>query len=167
VGNSSNGTPDTGVAGAVTVLGNFSSYIGNRAGSSGRVTVSGSGAEWHSGYRVEIGSAGSGRLDISNGGVVTTSAPGIGGVGVIGLDNTGLVTVSGTGSLWYLGDVGRGYSGGLYVGSGGTLEISGGGWVEGSGESCVGGPDSLSGTAVVRVSGQGSQWITGGGAVCR
>ena len=115
-------------AGSVTVnldsdLISWKGYIGYDSGSTGEVTVDGSGSTWTIGGRrnhMYVGYYGQGTLNITNGGAVSNYR------GYIGLysGSTGVVTVDGSGSTWT-------NSGDLSVGSSGqgTLNIANGGAV--------------------------------------
>ena len=96
--------------------------IGKEIGSSGTVNVSGTGSKWNASY-VYVGNAGSGVLDVNNGGVVDNS-----GDSYIGYEtgSTGQATVSGENSKWDMADCGE-----FDIGHYGTgeLSISGGGYV--------------------------------------
>jgi fibronectin-binding autotransporter adhesin len=54
------------------------SYVGYNSGSSGVITVSGNGSTWDGGYGRYIGHSGSGTLNITNGGLVTSNTPSFG-----------------------------------------------------------------------------------------
>ncbi|MDB5323893.1 MAG: outer rane autotransporter barrel protein [Phycisphaerales bacterium] len=152
VGNSGTGTLNipagmhvslTGVAGTV--------LIGNHAGSSGTVSVSGTGATLAVGEALFVGSGGAGILNVTDGGQVTSTT---GGVHSRGAEST----VQGVGSAWTI-------SSGLSVGFGtnGALHILSGGHV-------TSGPSSIAGTFVpngifagaVLVDGPGSTWTVNG-----
>ncbi|CAN7599037.1 hypothetical protein LJR231_004442 [Phyllobacterium sp. LjRoot231] len=93
------------------------SVIGANAGSIGTVNVRGAGSSWMTGSQLMVGDAGTGTLNISDGGSVTTeSGSSIGSQG-----GSGTVLVSGLGSIWYAGNV-------LIVGGAGdgTLNITDG-----------------------------------------
>ncbi len=115
--------------------------------SSAMVTVSGAGSAWTHSKNLYVNS---GRLDITNGGVVVNNYSGY-------VANAGTVTVSGDGSIWDC----RSY---LYVGSrqGGTLSILDGGVVNTGGygniSSYIGGLHNYRATGTVTVTGAGSTW---------
>ncbi|MDR2213076.1 MAG: autotransporter-associated beta strand repeat-containing protein, partial [Pseudomonadales bacterium] len=73
--------------------------IGRNAGSVGVAGVDGLGATWMAGDRLEIGANGSGRLDITNNGLVRTGAVEIGiqggGEGTLNLNRSGALNSSG------------------------------------------------------------------------
>jgi T5SS/PEP-CTERM-associated repeat protein len=153
--------------------------IGHYSGSTGTVTVDGSGSQLNEGgpgggFGVFVGASGNGTLNITGGGVVNGNV-GIGG----NVGGTGIVTVNGVGSKLF--------NGGVTVGSfgNGTLNVTGGGTVcdnGGASNPTYIGTESGS-TGTVMVDGTGSTWtctngqlivgysgsatlnITGGGAV--
>jgi T5SS/PEP-CTERM-associated repeat protein/autotransporter-associated beta strand protein len=133
-------------------------YIGASAGSSGTVTVDGTGSKWTSnaGSQLYVGYSGTGTLNITGGGMVGGDIPPLSSVGVViggSFASMGIVTVDGAGSKW------TGISD-LYVGYIGTgrLDITAGGSVS-SGHGHVG---YFSGsTATVTVDGAGSTWNNG------
>lgn len=136
------GTAEIGADGAAA----SNVWIGQNAGHSGAVEVTGPDAELTASGGVYIGHSGSGRLDISGGGVVN------GGVGTtIGAASTsdGSVTVDGDGSAFN--------NSGLTVGNDGegTLDITNGGYVF-STSSILGSRSTGNGT--VNISGAGSLW---------
>jgi T5SS/PEP-CTERM-associated repeat protein len=124
-------------------------YLGDQSGSTGLVTVSGTGSTWTNSSLLTVGGRGSGRLDISNGGAVSNTLCYVG----YDSDSTGAVTVSGAGSTWTNSDH-------LRVGGGGagTLDITNGAAV--SSTSAI--IDSSS-TGAVTVSGVGSTWTNSSG----
>lgn len=123
-------------------------YVGINSGSTGTVTVDGTGSDWTSTGSITIGLAGTGTLSISNGGKVSNSN------GYIGQNagGSGAVTVAGTGSTWT--NVGS-----LYIGQSGTgtLNIENGGTV-----SNTSGIIGDSGNGTVTVDGSGSDWTSTG-----
>ncbi|NQU23834.1 MAG: PEP-CTERM sorting domain-containing protein [Candidatus Nealsonbacteria bacterium] len=130
----------------VTVNG-FDGWIGYHFGSTGVVTVDGSGSTWNN-ANLYIGTYGSGALNITGGGRVVTWSE----HGVIGLyaGSTGVVTVDGADSVWTAPDqLGIGQDGS------GRLIITGGGTVNGS-AGIIG--LSAGSTGVVTVDGAGSTW---------
>ena len=122
-----NGTLNISSSAAVNT--SYGGYIGYSPGSTGVVTVSGSGSTWNNSGELDVGSQGNGTLTITGGGAV-----GIGGPGYIGLydGSTGVVTVSGTRSTWncsgdlYVGNFGNAT---LYVSSGGSVTVGGASYV--------------------------------------
>ena len=164
VGASGSGTLNITRGGAVNFFN--SCYLGDASGSSGTVTVDGSGSTLlSSGGFLQVGGSGSGTLNITHGGTVSD------GFGCVG-GSAGNVTVDGAGSMWTVAE------GPLYVGcsdqsqldSGGPfynstigkslLAITNGGVVNSSGRGgCI--ATSLPGGVVrVTVDGTGSQWVT-------
>ena len=93
--------------------------IGFESGSTGLVTVEGTGSSWTSNSKLVVGCAGNGTLDISGGGTVFADCSSIVGEYPTA---TGAVCVDGDGSTWTV-------SGILYVGFAGnaTLDVTGGG----------------------------------------
>jgi T5SS/PEP-CTERM-associated repeat protein len=134
-GTNAHGTASVQNGGLVT---DVQGKIGLNAGSTGMMTVTGSGSQWTNSAYLIVGSIGNGRLDIENGGYV--SSVGVSGTGFPGLDNvatiigntnnsTSTVFVDGTGSTMSNAGV-------LLVGGGsgtntgnGTLTIQNGGVV--------------------------------------
>jgi T5SS/PEP-CTERM-associated repeat protein len=119
VGLNGTGTINVTNAGGVTVA--EDTRLGLNPGSTGNISVSGPGSSWTNSDELEIGSFGTGALNITDGGIVTSDEGYIGN----GLDATGAVTVDGMGSRWT-------YSTALFVGhaGNGTLEIINGGRVQ-------------------------------------
>jgi T5SS/PEP-CTERM-associated repeat protein len=139
-------------AGALTVDGDsdlFScyGYIGFYSGTSGLVTVSGSGSTWTNSNDLYVSYNGGGTLSIASGGAVSTNSSYIGGV-------SGLVKVDGAGSSFA-------NSSGLFAGySGdGTLSVTNGGSAS-SAYGYLGYGNGARGT--VAVDGSGSTWNNGG-----
>lgn len=145
VGNASTGMLTIENGGKVS---NTWGYVGVDSGSTGTVTVTGSGSTWTNSYELYVGFAGNGTLTIENGGTVSNT------VGNVGRDagSTGTVTVTGAGSTWT-------NSGSLYVGRAGTgtLRIENGGTVT-NGIGYIG-ASSPGGAGTVTVTGAGSSWI--------
>ncbi len=79
---------------------NFAAFVGELAGASGEVIVSGAGSTWANGGSLNIGDGGTGKLTISNGGVVTSVVSS--GSTSIGnaAGSSGEVIVTGLGSSW-------------------------------------------------------------------
>ena len=123
-------------------------FIGNHPGSTGAVTVDGTGSRWTNLIQLSVGESGIGTLTITDGGVVSNA-----GIGFIGLDgsSSGMVTVDGTGSTWTINSD-------LYVGDSGTgtLTISDAGTLSNSGIVYIGYNPGSSGKATV--DGSGSTW---------
>jgi T5SS/PEP-CTERM-associated repeat protein len=146
-GNSGSGTLSITSGGSVNNFFGYS-YIGYNSGSTGLVTVDGTGSTWNSGVLL-VGGSGSGTLSVTNGGTLS----GIAYIGY-GSGSTGVVTVDGTGSTWGSGGINVGYAGG------GTLSISSGGNVSSSDGCAIG--DYSGSQGVVTVDGVGSTWTHGG-----
>ncbi len=109
----SNGTGKMEIASGGYIYNELSCRIGDRAGSSGQVTVSGSASIWTITDGLNIGSRSRGTLDIIKGGTVNITSGSIGSAD----DGDGVVTVSGAGSVWNLSST-------LYVGFNGQAELS-------------------------------------------
>ena len=132
------GTPDIPVINA----------IGNLVGSTGNVTITGSGSQWINASNINVGSEGSGTLLVENGGIAIA-----GNDGIIGYraSSTGAVTITGPGSQWnIMAGIATGFQGN------GTLNIVDGGLVSVMKNSYIG--LYPTGVGVVTVSGTGSQW---------
>ncbi|MFS8180639.1 autotransporter domain-containing protein [Pseudovibrio denitrificans] len=116
-------------------------------GSSGTVTVTGSGSNWTASSGIRVGRGGTGIFNIEDGATVISTQ---GRVGVIG--SQGTATVTGAGSAWTINTdliVGNGGTGNLIVEQGGSLV---------TGESSVGENNGGSGTGVVTIRDVGSSW---------
>ena len=148
VGNTADGTLAIENSGLVS---NGYGFIGYGSGSTGNVTVDGTGSMWTNSFLLFVGSYGRGTLNITGGGAVCNYS------GYIGResDSTGTVTVDGTGSTWT-----NDWS--LFVGcyGSGTLHITGGGEVSNDDEGRIG--DGSSSIGIVTVDGVGSTWTNGG-----
>ncbi len=125
VGYSGNGTLNINNGGMIFVWG-ASSYLGYNSGSTGTVTVTGSGSGGPSllySAGLYVGNSGSGTLNITNGGYVSNA---VGYVGY-GSGSTGTVLVSGSGSTWNNGgNLFVGYDGaGSVTQTGGTNSVAG------------------------------------------
>ena len=102
------GTGTVNIEDTATLNSNYS-YIANRAGSTGTVTVNGTGASWTNQTDLYVGSAGNGSLDIINDGQVTSDD----GLVAYLRDSQGRVRVNGSGSNWnvshdlYIGGLGQ------------------------------------------------------------
>ena len=150
----SSGTLNIRNGGAVS---NGYGFLGNDSGSTGVVTVDGTGSTWTNRGDLNVGAfgTGSGTLTIRNGGAVSNV------YGVLGADYgaTGVVTVDGAGSTWT-------NSADLTVGAfgtgSGTLTIRNGGAV--SNVYGILGND-VGATGVVTVDGAGSTWTNSGGLI--
>jgi fibronectin-binding autotransporter adhesin len=126
-------------------LSNTSGILGNSAGSTSSMTVTGSGAQWSNSF-LYVGVGGNGTLNVLNGGAVSSATVSIGALA----GSTGTATVAGPGSQWI-------NSGHLYVAENGngTLNIQSGGVVSNAGGALGW---SSGGTSTATVTGAGSQW---------
>ena len=129
-----------------SVVSNTHGSIGWSTGSTGEVTVSGTGSQWNNSQSLSVGLSGTGTLNVTDGGVVSNTH------GYIGYESgsTGLTTVTGANSQWN-------NSVRLYVGfSGtGTLNVTDGGVVANT-SGYIGLNSGSTGEATV--TGSGSQW---------
>src|SRR5262249_38103015 len=134
------------------VVSSFTNTIGMNPGSSGLVSVSGTGSSWTNTGLLELsGTGGDGTLDIMTGGTVSNGSSFLGT-----FNGSGTVTVDGVGSTWTSsGDLSVG---GVFGGVG-TVTISGGGQV-----TSINGliAEGLSSTGTVQVDGVGSTWTNSG-----
>jgi T5SS/PEP-CTERM-associated repeat protein len=127
---------------------NHGGIIGYGVGSSGQLTVSGSGSEWTNSEDISVGYSGTGALLITSGGAVSNRNTYIAN----NAGSTGTMTVTGTGSTasntddFYVGNSGAG-----------TLLISGGGSVSVSGAAGYIGYNTDS-RGMATVTGTGSTW---------
>jgi T5SS/PEP-CTERM-associated repeat protein len=133
-----------------TVVSSGWSHIGNNAGATGEVTITGTGSTWDiSSAQIDIGYSGTGTLTITDSGLLSSAGGAIGRY----LGSSGNVTVNN--STWS-------NSGNLIVGNDGTgtLTIENGGTVTSTfaAISLYGGPSGSSGTATV--TGAGSTWTS-------
>jgi outer membrane autotransporter protein len=146
VGNTGTGTLTIEGGGAMSDL---TGNIGSEPGSTGTVTVTGTGSSWTNSQTLTIGFDGAGTLTISDGGAVSND------VGFIGriAGSTGTATVTGANSTWTS-------SGNLIVGNQGTgtLTIADGGAVSNNGTGFIG----SGGAGTVTVTGAGSTWTNSG-----
>jgi len=137
--------------GALTIqnggtLSDLVSYIGNFAGSTGTVTVTGAGSSWTTSYDLEVGNRGTGTLTIQNGGKVSSHTSYIG----YNAGSTGTVTIDGAGSsltssaTFHVGHKG---AGSLTIQNGGTVSDVIGYIASNAGS-----------TGTVTVTGNGSSW---------
>lgn len=147
VGNTSAGTLNILNGGEVD---NLNGTVGFANGSTGEVTVTGTGSSWTNTGILDVGLYGDGTLNILNGGSVNND---LGRIGT-GAGSTGEVTVTGTGSSWTSTDT-------LIVGRYGigTLNIADGGSV-GNVDASIGNLTDSFGTATV--TGAGSNWTNTG-----
>ena len=113
IGNDGNGTLNITGGGVVNNSTTYGySYVGRSAGSTGMVTVDGTGSSWKSGYTC-VGLYGNGTLNITNGGTVRSYTSYDCHIGRWS-GSTGVITVDGEGSTWtnsshfYIGDEGDG-----------------------------------------------------------
>jgi fibronectin-binding autotransporter adhesin len=129
---------------------NRNAAIGHKPGSTGLVTVSGTGSTWTVSTSISVGEGGDGRLDITNSGSVSNIYTSIG----VGPDTTSVVTVSGDGSTWDLSST-------LRIGrfGNGTLNITNGAAVSNA-PGIIG--DRLDSTGTVTVSGYRATWTNSG-----
>ncbi len=147
------------ITAGATVNNSGTSTIGNSYGSTGLVTVSGTGSTWNTNniYAgiLYVGNSGNGILNVTGGGAVSDR------IGWVAYDSgsTGVVTVDGTGSTWSTTSLRVGYSGT------GTLNITNGGCVLGAGtgysNAYVGYNSNSRGT--MTVSGPGSTFSSSNG----
>ncbi|MBK3786910.1 autotransporter outer membrane beta-barrel domain-containing protein [Paraburkholderia aspalathi] len=125
VGFDGNGTLTIADGGTVNGSSSPDTYVGQNAGSTGTVTVTGAGSTWTvNGGPLAVGFNGSGTLIIANGGAVSSSSAYLGEMA----GSIGTVTVTGAGATWT--DTGVLYIG--YIGSG-TLTIAEQGQVSATG----------------------------------
>lgn len=114
------GTGTLNITNGASVTNGADGIIGNVAGSIGTVNVNGAGSSWVTITFLNVGSGGTGTLNITNGGLVSNTS------GFIGTfsGSTGTATVDGAGSTWT-------NTGPLSIGAGGTgtLNIINGGVV--------------------------------------
>ena len=135
------------------VLASTTGHIGIRSGSTGEVTVEGSGSAWTNTGALAVGDAGQGTLNVTGGASVSST------FGTIGDEagSTGEVTVDGSGSIW----TNDGY---LYIGNkgDGSLNVIGGATMTcGSGKRvCISYRPGSVGSVLVE--GDGSAMKTGG-----
>ena len=135
------------ISDGITVESNYG-YIGNKASSTGYVSVAGSGSTWINSSSLFVGRYGSGTLEITEGGTVSgNSSINIGA----GAGSTGLIIVDGNDSK--LNGHGLGITVGKY--GNGTLSITNGGKVN-SDFGIIG--NTTDSTGHVTVDGNGSKW---------
>ncbi len=190
VGNSGSGVLNINSGGVMSTTGGAT--LGFQSGSTGSVTVTGSGSTWNNTGPVLVGWNGNGTLTISNGGAVTSAGALHGSAFVVAepVGSTGSVSVSGSGStLTNNGVVNIGFQGngtltisngavvnntlcaacgsagsGMYIGQQGgavgTVTIDSGGQLLNVGIAQIG--SSAGSTGSVTVSGAGSQWNNAG-----
>ena len=154
VGDSGTGTMGISMAGLASSV---NGVIGNAAGSTGTVTVDGGfiifSSRWNMSSSLTVGNAGTGTLNITNGGIVS-----VGSVSSIANSDgsTGTVTVDGMGSTWT-------NTNNLFVGGNGngTLHITSGGSVSNL-NGIIGTGTSVGANGAVTVDGMGSTWTNNG-----
>lgn len=128
-----------------------SGYIGLNTGSTGEATVFGAGSQWNNEKRLYVGYAGTGTLNIEQGGLLTNGWTGY----VAGLSGSqGTATVTGANSSWQ-------NAGQFYVGMNGVgvLDIEAGGSVTNTNGGIGYGS---TGNGTVNVSGADSSWVSSG-----
>jgi T5SS/PEP-CTERM-associated repeat protein len=135
-----------------------SGIVGWTSGSSGSVTVTGSGSMWNDSESIDIGVGGQGTLAIKDGGVVNNQAGYVSAAGSFPFTTgAGTVVVSGSGSQWnnaFFLEVGQQGPGTLTIENGGVVTDSNP--YTGECSACVGVESGSTGT--VTVSGAGSKW---------
>jgi fibronectin-binding autotransporter adhesin len=165
IGQSGAGSLSVTAGGRVTNSGSVN--IGNSAGASGTVSVSGAGSQWAVGSNLTVAAAGTGLLQVQDGAVVTVGASlDVGGIGA------GSLTISGAGSrvaTQRATNVGVSGAGTLTISNGGRLETSLDPVVANSGpltrSSIIGNSGVINGVGAVGralVTGAGSTWTTTG-----
>ena len=105
------------IEGGGDVVNQLGGYVGFEAGSNGSATVTGAGSTWANDF-LYVGYNGTGTLDVSSGGSVTSS------LGSVGYRSTGSIAISGSNSQWEVTElllVGEHGNGELTVQSGGNL----------------------------------------------
>jgi len=122
VGGSGDGTLE--ITNGAAVSSTSMALIARDFGSTGVVTVSGSGSTWDHSGQLNVGSRGYGRLEIGGSATVVTGESHI----AYYIDSTGSVTVSGPGSTWRNTDwlsVGMYGDASLSIADGGLVEVAG------------------------------------------
>jgi T5SS/PEP-CTERM-associated repeat protein len=153
VGGSLTGMLTIGSGGTVT---NTEGTVGASSGSTGTVSVNGTGATWTNSGDLYIGRNGTGTLNVGAGGTVSNVIGHVGGCAGCSTGAVGTVTVGGAGATWT-------NSTGLMIGDSGTgqVTISGGGQVlTGSAGGFLGNWPGSSGT--MTVTDAGSAWNISG-----
>ncbi|WP_170149703.1 autotransporter domain-containing protein [Rhodoplanes roseus] len=150
--------------------------VGNAVGSNATVTVSGAGSSWTSTWGILVGVEGTGRVDVSGGATVESSALHLGRLGT----GNGTVTIDGAGSSWTVSStVGVGYEGigsmtlsnggaadlgalqiGMYSGASGTVRVESGATLDTTAASYLGNQANATGEATI--TGTGSRWTSAG-----
>ncbi|MBT9371247.1 autotransporter domain-containing protein [Rhizobium sp. CSW-27] len=168
-----------GGTGSLTLQDDFNSTnvtLGNGAGDSGTLTVSGgSGNVWTNSAAIYVGNAGTGRLDILSGSAVATDdlylGAAAGGSGTAQLENASTLTANGTIYVGYGGDATNGGTGFLNIYSGSSVTSAAASIADGlntQGTVAVEGSGSLfdnTGALVVGGGGRGLLAVANGGAV--
>ncbi len=133
---------------AASVVNSASGILAAYDSSSGEVTVSGSGSAWNNSGALLVGRAGTGTLNIENGGTVTNQSYGYLGLGET---TTGTVNVTGAGSVWNNQSE-------LHIGrfGSGILNVENGATVSNVSEGYLG--YAIGSTGTVNVTGPGSVW---------
>jgi fibronectin-binding autotransporter adhesin len=139
------GTGDLAISNA-GVVDSTVTIVGANGGSSGTVTVDGSGSDWINSNYLYLGNSGSGSLSITNAGTVTTADANVGYYS----GGSGTITVDGTGSLWNNTNT-------LFLGTSGTgsVTISNGGEMT-TGSAYLGFSTGGSGTLTLETGGTAS-----------
>ncbi|MCC7519822.1 MAG: PEP-CTERM sorting domain-containing protein [Verrucomicrobiae bacterium] len=125
--------------GSLTIAGGGSVYstqttVGNNAGVTGAVTVTGAGSDWSISSDLFVGQNGAGNLTVSAGGRVSDVNGHVGA----NVGSTGTVLITGTNSTWSnTGDlhIGQNGTGSLTVSNGGAVSVAGALTVHGAGDS--------------------------------
>ena len=152
VGDEGTGTLNVNTQGNVAVMGNVN--VGQIAGSLGTVNVNGNGSLMEVAGNVVVGNAGTGNMNITDGGNVTVSGDFL----AVGMQSnaTGVINVAGTESILFVnGNTAPNTDGDLGVGIAGTgeLNITEGGNVFVSGNSFVG---TDGGEGTINITGNGT-----------
>ena len=117
----------------------------NRVISWGEATVTGTGSTWTVIYTLTVGRGTSGRLNVENGGQVASAH------GEVGVEGQGEVTISGSDSNWTIYHTLR-----VGIAGNGVINIQNGGHLSSASAVVTGG--EWAGSAMVYVTGSGSQW---------
>jgi T5SS/PEP-CTERM-associated repeat protein/autotransporter-associated beta strand protein len=149
------GTGTLTISNGGAVSSHMTGLIGYDSGALGIVTVDGAGSIWNNDGDLFFGSKGTGILNITRGGAVSSANTSLGGAFLFfQADASGGATVDGPGSIWT-------NTGQLFVGdfSAGTLQITNGGSVSNT-NGFIGFAGLASGTVIV--DGSGSTWTNSG-----
>jgi fibronectin-binding autotransporter adhesin len=139
---------------------NSSGYLGyGGTGSAGTALVDGSGSTWTCSNDLYVGNSGTGTLNITNGGQVSST------LGVLGYNSgsAGTVLVDGSGSIWTCGGsvtIGRSGAGTLSITNGGLVTVGGTTYLGGAGRLSIGSGSTMVSDGVLGTS--GGVWIIGG-----